>query len=130
MLYSPSTHGFYSVKFHGKNMPADVVEISDEEYAALAARGFPVAASAAEFTTEQVAEKERAWRDAQLSSVKWLRERHRDQLEIEVGTTLSPEQFKELLLYMQALRDWPQSPDFPQAEHRPVAPSWIAEQTQ
>ncbi|WP_248765284.1 phage tail assembly chaperone [Pseudomonas protegens] len=73
--------------------------------------------------------KERKWRDDELSSVMWLRERHRDQLEIEAPTSIDAEKFKELLLYMQALRDWPQSPDFPQIEHRPVAPSWIAEQT-
>ncbi|MGE8308982.1 MAG: phage tail assembly chaperone [Pseudomonas protegens] len=79
---------------------------------------------------DQPAIDERAWRDGQLLSVKWLRERHRDQLEIEAPTTLTGEQFKELLVYMQSLRDWPQSPDFPQIEHRPVAPPWIAEQTQ
>ncbi|SEQ31972.1 hypothetical protein SAMN03159354_01376 [Pseudomonas sp. NFPP19] len=74
--------------------------------------------------------RERAWRDTELSSVKWLRERHRDQLEIEAPTSIDGKQFKELLVYMQSLRDWPQSPDFPQTENRPVAPSWIAEQTQ
>jgi hypothetical protein len=73
---------------------------------------------------------ERAWRDAELASLVWLRDRHRDQLDIGVETTLSVEQFTELLTYMQALRDWPQSPDFPQSAHRPVAPPWITEQTQ
>lgn len=73
---------------------------------------------------------ERSWRDAELVSVMWLRERHRDQLEIAREPTLSAEQFTELLEYMQDLRDWPQSPDFPSAEHRPAAPAWIAEQTQ
>ncbi len=130
MLYSPSTHGFYSAKFHGKSIPADAVEISDEDYAALAARGFPVTVDAAELTAEQLAKNERAWRDGELSGVKWLRERHRDQLEIEVETTLKAEQFRELLVYIQALRDWPQSPDFSVLEQRPAAPPWIAEQTQ
>ncbi|OCW20994.1 hypothetical protein C9382_11840 [Pseudomonas aylmerensis] len=60
----------------------------------------------------------------------WLRERHRDQLEISRETTLSAEQFTELLEYMQDLRDWPQSPDFPDIEQRPVPPAWIAEQIQ
>ncbi|MFJ2538480.1 hypothetical protein [Pseudomonas sp. NPDC087614] len=73
---------------------------------------------------------EREWRDGAMSAVLWLRKRHRDQLEIEVGTTLSAEQFNELLVYMQALRDWPQSPDFPDSQHRPAALVWIAEQTQ
>ncbi len=73
---------------------------------------------------------ERSWRDGELTSLMWLRERHRDQMEIAVDTTLTGEQFTELLLYMQALRDWPQSPDFPESEHRPVAPAWIADQTE
>ncbi|WJM94976.1 phage tail assembly chaperone [Pseudomonas defluvii] len=78
----------------------------------------------------QMAAAERDWRDSQLSSVMWLRERHRDQQDIGAGTTLTAEQFKELLVYMQALRDWPQSEQFPVIEHRPVAPPWIAEQHQ
>lgn len=73
---------------------------------------------------------ERAWRDAELASVMWLRERHRDQLEIGRETTLSAEQFTELLEYMQDLRDWPQSPGFPGIEQRPAAPPWIAQQAQ
>ena len=72
---------------------------------------------------------ERAWRDAELVAVMWLRERHRDQLEIEVETTLTAEQFRELLVYMQALRDWPQSSGFPDNQYRPTAPEWLAEQT-
>jgi hypothetical protein len=78
----------------------------------------------------QLATAERAWRDGELSAVKWLRERHRDQLDIEISTTLSDEQFLDLLRYVQGLRDWPQSPDFPVVEHRPIAPVWIASQTQ
>ncbi|RBJ82158.1 hypothetical protein C3L29_012815 [Pseudomonas sp. MWU12-2534b] len=78
----------------------------------------------------QLAATERAWRDMELASVMWLRERHWDQLEIEAPTSIDGEQFKELLTYMQALRDWPQSPDFPLFERRPVAPPWIAEQTE
>ncbi|MCY7262713.1 phage tail assembly chaperone [Pseudomonas protegens] len=77
---------------------------------------------------EQLAVDERVWRDGELVAVMWLRERHRDQLEIEAPTTLTGAQFKELLVYLQALRDWPQSPDFPVAAKRPVAPPWIAEQ--
>ena len=77
----------------------------------------------------QLASAERIWRDSELLAVKWLRERHRDQLEIELEPTLSSEQFRELLLHMQALRDWPQSPEFPDSLYRPAPPSWIAQQT-
>ncbi|GGU68706.1 hypothetical protein GCM10009504_27370 [Pseudomonas laurentiana] len=80
------------------------------------------------FGGEQLAVTERAWRDTALAAVVWLRDRHRDQQDLGGSTTLTAEQFQELLLYMQALRDWPQSEQFPEAEHRPVAPPWIAEQ--
>ena len=70
----------------------------------------------------------RAWRDATIESIKWLRERHRDQLELGLTTTLEAVQFKELLVHMQALRDWPQSPTFPETQSRPTSPVWIAEQ--
>lgn len=70
---------------------------------------------------------ERSWRDEVLVRVMWLRERHRDQVEIEADTTLSAEQFKELLKYMQQLRDWPQNPEFPNARKRPVEPDWLSQ---
>lgn len=35
MFYSKTTCGFYSSEIHGKNIPADAVEISDAEYVAL-----------------------------------------------------------------------------------------------
>ncbi|AZL67953.1 phage tail assembly chaperone [Pseudomonas oryziphila] len=78
---------------------------------------------------EQQAITERAWRDAELAELIWLRDRHRDQLEIGAVTALTAEQFGELLVYMQQLRDWPQTPEFPDASVRPVVPPWIAEQT-
>jgi hypothetical protein len=35
MKYTPSTCGFYLPEIHGKNIPADAVEITDAQYAAL-----------------------------------------------------------------------------------------------
>lgn len=75
--------------------------------------------------TAGIAAAERAWRDTELSGLVWLRDRHRDQLEIGVTTTLMPEQFAELLVFMQALRDWPQSEAFPDTSARPVAPAFL-----
>ncbi|MDU9391515.1 phage tail assembly chaperone [Pseudomonas sp. zfem002] len=70
---------------------------------------------------------ERHWRDGQIERLRWLRERHRDQLELHIETTLSSERFSELLVYLQQLRDWPQSSVFPVSEQRPVQPEWLAE---
>ncbi len=71
---------------------------------------------------------ERQWRDVELAARQWIRERHRDEQDLGRPTTLSNEQFTELLAYLQALRDWPQAEAFPGSAYRPVAPGWIAEQ--
>ncbi|HCN44566.1 MAG TPA: hypothetical protein DIT18_01980 [Pseudomonas sp.] len=69
---------------------------------------------------------ERDWRDSELERSRWLRERHRDEQELQVETTLSSEHFSELLAWFQALRDWPQSSAFPSSEQRPQRPAWLA----
>lgn len=68
---------------------------------------------------------ERGWRDGEIVRVSWLRDRHRDELEQELQTTLTAQQYDELQLYIQALRDWPADPKFPQAGDRPVIPAWL-----
>ncbi|OBZ26580.1 hypothetical protein BS643_12510 [Pseudomonas protegens] len=78
---------------------------------------------------ERQARTERAWRDNELLRAGGLRDRHRDEEEIGIASTLSDDQYLELLRYIQALRAWPQSEYFPLIERRPAAPSWIAEQT-
>lgn len=137
-FYSQTTQTSYLQGFHSVR-PADAVEIPEALYLAVIGnpapgkirahdeRGLPYLVDAPEVVPD-LATQEREWRDAELTSVMWLRERHRDQLEVETPTTLASEQFKELLVYMQALRDWPQSTDFPDVQHRPAAPPWIAEQ--
>ena len=71
---------------------------------------------------------ERAWRDLEIERVKWLRERHRDEVDSARPTTLSVQQSGELLDYVQALRDWPKAAKFPAKEYRPRAPAWVAQQ--
>lgn len=72
---------------------------------------------------------ERQWRDGEIEAIKWLRERHRDQLDLSLPTTLTTAQFTELLDYLQLLRYWPQAKKFPDQKYRPVAPGWISDQT-
>lgn len=137
-LYSAKTCAFYSADLG--NAPDGCVEVSQADFDLLTAgrnNGKVIELSGGKLmlvdrveTAEELASAERAVRDGELLSVEWLRNRHRDQLDIGVDTTLTPAQFKELLVYLQALRDWPQSEHFPKIEHRPVAPPWIAEQTQ
>jgi len=73
--------------------------------------------------------KERTWRDVEIESVKWLRDRHRDEVDSGLQTTLTAKQSGELMNYVQALRDWPAATDFPSPDHRPVKPEWIALQS-
>lgn len=68
---------------------------------------------------------ERMWRDQAISNVEWLRNRHNDEIAMGVNTTLSEEQFLEVLSYMQTLRDYPESPDFPSESSRPTGPEWV-----
>ncbi|MBO9552443.1 phage tail assembly chaperone [Pseudomonas sp.] len=72
---------------------------------------------------------ERVWRDAALIKPCAVRDRHRDEQELLIPTTLSPERYVELLEHIQKLRDWPQSASFPDTSQRPTAPVWFPEQT-
>lgn len=71
---------------------------------------------------------ERNWRDDELARWVWLRDRHRDQQELGVATTLTTEQFALLLRYLQQLREWPQASEFPEAAARPLAPAFLERQ--
>ncbi|WP_256573558.1 phage tail assembly chaperone [Pseudomonas sp. B14(2017)] len=79
--------------------------------------------------TDRIA-AERAWRDGEISSSEWLVNRHRDELDMQRATTITAEQFAELLVYRQALRDWPQTEAFPDMQQRPEPPNWIDQYTQ
>lgn len=141
MFYSPGTCGFYHPDVHGKHIPADAVEISDEQYNALlsllgagkrivpGADGFPCAADQVPPTEQQAADCERAWRDAQLLQYGGVRDRHRDEVELGMATTLPGDQYGQLLVLLQQLREWPQSELFPNTEYRPAPPDWLVELT-
>ena len=64
-------------------------------------------------TTEELFDMLRSVRDARISAVLWMRERHSDELALGKETTLTPEQYTELLTYIQALRDLPSQPGAP-----------------
>lgn len=59
---------------------------------------------------------ERAWRDARIASTDFLA-----MPDYPLGEPLKA----ELYAYRQALRDWPQSPAFPNPEDRPQPPEWL-----
>lgn len=83
MFYSPSTNGFYAPEIHGDNMPADVVEITADEHAALVsgqaggkviaadADGRPMLQDPPAPTPEQEQERINAEARAYLASTDW-----------------------------------------------------------
>lgn len=136
MRFSPSAGCFYDLRFH-KNVSDDAIEVTVDEFNMLAAGrntgkqiivdGGRLVLADRELPLAEIEAKERVWRDTELAGVQWLRDRHRDQVEIGATPTLTPNQFNELLIYIQELRDWPQSEHFPEVKHRPEAPTWISE---
>ncbi|HCH7784760.1 phage tail assembly chaperone [Pseudomonas aeruginosa] len=140
-VFSPSVGAFYPVSLReiyeaGSGWPADGIPVSTETYNKImeeqeAGReicsdsdGQPMTKEPPPPSVEALAAIERNWRDRQLDDTDALVARHRD--ELEVGpTTLSTEQYQALQAYRRQLRDWPESGEFPLAEHRPVAPDWL-----
>lgn len=130
------TLGFDRVENPGPALPEGAVEITHAQYAELfagQASGKVISASASgqPVLTDPVvspatlASHERAWRNHVLQATQWLVFRDAEELEVGEGTTLRTEEFKELLAYRQALRDWPDHSDFPDARSRPVEPDWL-----
>ncbi|WP_241667872.1 phage tail assembly chaperone [Pseudomonas sp. Sample_24] len=137
-FYSQTTQTTYLEGLH-RTMPADAKEISDGRYLEVLANpepgkvrshdadGLPILIDP---PPEDLAVLERSWRDSEIQRVQWIRDRHRDERELNRPTTITSEQFAGLLDYMQALRDWPEQAAFPAEIGRPSPPAWIAEQTQ
>ncbi|AZZ75280.1 phage tail protein [Pseudomonas sp. RU47] len=140
IFFSASERGFYEGTINS-DMPDDGVEVSEERRRAiLEGQSAGMAIAADEFggpilverpapTAEVLAAAERVWRDRQLAATDPLVSRHRDEVEEGGSTSITPEQYTELQGYRRLLRDWPQGDQFPLAEHRPPAPTWLAAQT-
>lgn len=71
------------------------------------------AAEALYNSQDERAKRVRAERDTRLNATQWLVERHADEQAGSLPTTLSPEEYAELLMYRQALRDIPTQTGFP-----------------
>jgi hypothetical protein len=137
-FYSQLTLTTYLEGLH-KTMPSDAQEISEARFLEVLANpapgkvrshdalGLPILIDP---PPEDLAVSERAWRDGEILRVQWIRDRHRDERELNRLTTITSEQFAMLLDYLQDLRDWPEQLAFPGEASRPVPPGWIAEQTQ
>ena len=77
---------------------------------------------APEKTTEQKAAEARAERDRRIDAIRWRIERYQTQAAAGLETTDTAEQYKAILLYVQALRDVPEQAGFPDAIEWPEEP--------
>jgi len=75
-------------------------------------------------TAEVLSDSATAKRDRLLGHTDWICARHRDQIEAGIDTTLTPEEYSEVLAYRQALRDWPATDGWPDAP-MPTPPDWM-----
>ena len=113
IFYSPASGGFYTDEIHGADgIPADAVEITDAEHAALldaqsagkiikaGAEGKPVASDPPAPTDDQLAASARLKRDRLLAACDWTQ-----LADVQAGAAWAT--------YRQALRDVPSQPGFP-----------------
>ena len=117
MFYSKSKCGFYNREIHGDNIPADAIEITHDEHAALLAgqsagqrieadeHGHPVLCDAPAPDDDALADAARARRDALITATDYL---------LMPDYPISAAQLAEVRAYRQALRDLPLQPGFPQ----------------
>ena len=125
MFYSKSTGGFYDTDIHGDAIPADAVEITTTEHAALLAgqsagqrieadeHGRPVLRDAPALDNDALADAARARRDALITATDYL---------LMPDYPISAEQLAEVRTYRQALRDVPLQAGFPQTIDWPALP--------
>ena len=135
-FYSPLTKGLYSLDTHSE-IPESAEKISAEQYMELisaAEQGLSISDSRPwrgvqiEMGTEYKERLARENRDNVISKTTWILDRHSGQLQISVETSISDHQYNELLLYHQALREWPAQPGWPDID-MPLPPDWLAELT-
>ncbi len=121
-FYSRSKPGFYSHEAHGKEgVPADAVEITDEEWQALldaqargqrivtGVHGRPIVVDHKPTAADLLAQRDRA-----LSESDWLVARHRDEIEINpTSTTLTQGQYAALQMWRSQLRNISNKEGFP-----------------
>lgn len=126
MFYSKSTGGFYDREIHGNNIPADAVEITAEQHAALIEGqsqgkrivadevGHPVLADPPPPTDDDLAAVIRAERNMKIAACDWT---------VLSDAPLTTTEKTNWEAYRQALRDVTAQTTFPQSVEWPVAPA-------
>lgn len=125
MFYSKTTGGFYDTAIHGDAIPADAVEITAEQHAALLdaqasgkliqadKSGKPVAVAPPPPTDAELAARIRSERDSLIAKTDWTQ---------ASDSPLPADAKAAYVTYRQALRDVTKQATFPQSVTWPVAP--------
>jgi Phage tail assembly chaperone protein len=132
LFFSGATGAFYDDGLWSADLPADIVEVTPQVHAVLMAAvsagkilqagpdGAPAAVDPPSPSMETLAAWARRRRDAEIAGLRYLVERHRDELALGLTTTLTAEDFRLVLEHIQALRDVPEQAGFPEAIHWPA----------
>lgn len=125
MLYSKSTGGFYSPEVRYSTIPADVIEITAAEHAALLAGqplgkriaagndGRPTLSDPPAPSAAELATRARVKRDALIMETDYL---------VMPDYPVTPAKLTAVKAYRQALRDVPAQANFPQTINWPAKP--------
>lgn len=136
IFYCSKNKGFYLSQLHRDAIPDGAVEITEKEYEALKAgqsagqiitandKGEPILENHPPLSKEQVESSARAARDEAIASSMWIAERHRSEVSIGAESTITEQQYIQLLTYHQSLRDWPAQPGWPEID-MPTEPDWL-----
>lgn len=135
LFFSAATGAFYDLEIWPHDLPDDAVAITADDHAALLAagsagmvitadeQGAPVASEPPPPSEDTLSTQARRRRDAAIGDVRWLIDRHRDELALGLTPTLLHEDYLLVLEHVQALRDISSQSGFPAAIQWPAPPA-------
>lgn len=136
--FSPGTGAFYDSRIWPHDLPPDVLGVSFDRHVELIealALGRQIALEQGALlivdaplpSAELLAVQARSLRDAYISQIRWIIDRHRDEKALGRTTTLTDEDYQLVLDYVQQLRDLPEQENFPHQIDWPVLPAELLE---
>lgn len=134
IYFSALTGAFYDTAAWPHDLPGDVVVVTPKRHQALMAamaqgkrirgnaKGAPQACEPSSPSPASLVEQARRRRDREISQVRWLIDRHRDEQALQLTTTLTSEDYALVLKHVQDLRDITEQAGFPASIAWPVLP--------
>lgn len=134
ILFSAKTGAFYDTRYWTHDLPDDAVIVPTARHQALMAAsadgkeiradalGAPEAYAPPPPSLDELAVRARRRRDLEIAQTRWLIDRHRDEVALQLTTTLTSEDYALVLQHVQDLRDLPEQEAFPVSIDWPVLP--------